>query len=112
MSSEISRPAAGCCRGTFVVGDVAGFEFQREVAGVAGVGKGFEAEGEFDVAVADGQIDVAGHGIADVHVGDARAEPVDELHRIASGGDDVAEVHHDADLLGSRPASAVRASRS
>ena len=93
-------PGVGRRVGSLVVGDVASFEFQREVTVVTGVGEGFEAAAEVDFAVADGEIDVAWHGISDVDVRDAGSEPVDEVHRVATGGDDVAEVHHDADLIG------------
>ena len=30
---------------------------------------------------------------------DVIAEAADELHRVAAGGDDVAEIHHDADVV-------------
>ena len=39
-------------------------------------------------------------GVADVDVRDARSEAVDELDRVSAGGDDVAEVHDDADVVG------------
>ena len=39
------------------------------------------------------------------------SEPVDEVDRVAAGGDDVAEVHHDADLVGD-PARSVACARS
>jgi hypothetical protein len=50
--------------------------------------------GEVDAAAADGQVDVARHGVSDVYVRDAAGEAIDELAGIAAGSDDVAEVHH------------------
>jgi len=50
--------------------------------------------GEVDATAADGQVDVARHGVSDVHVRDAAGEAIDEVAGIAAGSDDVAEVHH------------------
>src|SRR6516165_61285 len=95
FADQVARSGGG--RGSFVIGNVAGFELQREVTRIAGIGKGFQAAREVDLAVADGQVDVAGYGVTDVDVRDLRPEPVDELDRIAAGGDNMAEIHHDAD---------------
>ena len=64
------------------------------MAVVAGVGQRLETAGEVDLPVADGQVDVARCGVADVDMRDVIAEAADELDGVAAGGDDVAEVHH------------------
>lgn len=70
------------------------------MARVSEGGEGVDAGGEIGGAVADAEIDVPRDGVAQVHMGDAMAEQVDEADRVAAGSDDVAEVHHDPDLGG------------
>ena len=77
-------PAWAARRGPLVVGDVAGLEFEREVAGESGVGECLESVAKVDRAAADREVDVARHRVADVDVLDARAEPVDELDRVSA----------------------------
>ena len=61
---------------------------------IARVRERLESANEVDAAAADGEVDVARHGVSDVHVRDAAGEAIDEVAGIAAGSDDVAEVHH------------------
>src|SRR6478609_2741564 len=86
-SDQVRDQAGGlcsCCR-PFIVGDIAGFEFQREVAVVAGIGEGLEPARDVHRAVADREVDVPLPGTAsrmwtccDVraeHIGSVLAHP-------------------------------------
>ena len=64
---------------------------------VAGGLESGDAAGEVDGAVADAVVDVAGGGVPQMHMADPVTEQVDELLRVGTGGDDVAEIHHHPD---------------
>ena len=70
--------------GPFVVLDVAGFELEGELAGVADLGESCGGVGEVDLAVADAVVDVAGFGVTEVDVADPVFEVVDELRGVSS----------------------------
>src|SRR5699024_6131622 len=83
---------AGGRSGPVRVGDVGRLQLEGEVALVAGGGERRDPGGEVDLAVARGEVDVAGPGVADVDVRDLGSVAVDPGQRVIPGGHHVAEV--------------------
>src|SRR5699024_8952450 len=87
---------AGGRSGPFRVGDVGRLQLEGEVALVAGGGERRDPGGEVALAVARGEVDVAGPGVADVDVRDLGSVAVDPGQRVIPGGHHVAEVQDGA----------------
>ena len=85
------------------MGEVPGFQLQGEVAGVADGCERRQAGGEIGVAVADAEVDVPRHGVAQVDVGDPAPMTLEVVQRILAGRHDMAEVHDDPDAGAGQP---------
>src|SRR5699024_12517039 len=101
-SEEGGDQASGAGRrsGPFRVGDVGRLQLEGEVALVAGGGERRDPGGEVDLAVARGELAVAGPGGADVDVRELRSAASGPGPRVVPGG------HRAADVQGEPTAAA------